>query len=92
MNNEVLAIIRDECQKLDKRLAYIGITSLCTADHNVFVGGILIKLQITCIDGTRRYFSYVFHDEPLSRIELRSRIRYMLRQLSYRILDEAVEA
>ena len=88
MNNEVLAIIRDECQKLDKRSAYIGITSLCTADHNAFTGGIVIKLQITCIDGVRRNSMWPFLDETLSRNELRLRIRYMLRQLSFEILGE----
>lgn len=90
---EVLDIIRDECQKLDKRLAYIGITSLCTAEHDTFVGSeyINVKLQITYIDGTERNYTHSFQCTDIPRLELRPATRFILRLLLFNIINEVSE-
>jgi hypothetical protein len=89
---EVLDIVRDECQKLERRLAYVGVTSLCTAEHTKSsYGDCTIKLQITNIDGTRRYFAHNLAIGLIPRNELRLRTRHILHMLTISLVNEVSE-
>jgi len=57
MSNELLAIIADEAQNFQSRLALLGIQCKC------WTKGLHIMLEVCRVDGVRRVYSMTLHPE-----------------------------